>query len=136
MHKQRDPGQVWNYVTNASPPDDYSIAGRPFHTIVSRLDALMMVLKSCKQRECTHPWEILHPNGDVRSLADALSESYDAFYEAQPKVTFSSCQLGYIVEEEGPQHANIFESGGEAAPMSGLGKQQSFQYRGPWNIWV
>lgn len=95
----------------------------------------MMVLKSCKQRECTHPWEVLHPKGDVHSLSDALSESYDAFYEDQPKVTFSSCQLGYIVGEEGPQDVNVYESGSKTLPP-GLHKQQSFQYKGPWNVWV
>lgn len=94
----------------------------------------MMVLKSCKRRGCTHPWETLHPRGDVHSLADALAESYDSFYEEQPKVSFSSCELGYIVEAEGPQHANSFSDA--AKPVPGLRKQPSFQYRGPWSAWV
>lgn len=112
----------------------------------------MMVLKSCKARQCTHPWEVLHPEGNVRSLTDALSEEFDSFYKNQPKVSFNSCQLGYLTAEEGPQAVNVFEGYGHehggknkgkpkpkpktAGSGPGLRVQGSFQYRGPYSMWT
>lgn len=81
--------------------------------MVDRLDALMMVLKSCKQRSCTHPWESLHPSGNVSNLLDALSSAYDDFYREKVKVSFARCEGGYIVESEGPQDFHAFETTGE-----------------------
>ncbi|KAJ5606005.1 hypothetical protein N7510_008786 [Penicillium lagena] len=62
-----------------------------------------MVLKSCVGIECTHPWLQIHPQGEVETLNNALNPKYDRFYESQPKVAFSACKLGYLIEHEGPQ---------------------------------
>ena len=71
--------------------------------LVDRLDALLMVLKTCKGRQCTHPWESLFPNEDVRSLLDTLDPSFDGFFEKRvEKVKFEKCEKGYIAESEGP----------------------------------
>lgn len=37
----------------------------PRSVLLNRLDALLLVLKSCTGRLCTNPWETLHPIGDV-----------------------------------------------------------------------
>ncbi|KAF4501999.1 arylsulfatase [Fusarium agapanthi] len=50
-------------------------------SIVSRLDALLMVMKSYKGETCIKPWKVLHPDGDVNSLKDALSNNYNSFYQ-------------------------------------------------------
>lgn len=71
--------------------------------LVARLDGLMMVMKSCKGSTCRRPWEVLHPQGDVRTLDEALDARFDAFYMAQPRVSFSQCEPGYIPAAEGPQ---------------------------------
>lgn len=84
---------------------DQNVCGGSLKQVTERLDALMMVLKSCVGDECTHPWLQLHPEGNVRTLQDALDSRYDSFYAAQPKVSFSACKLGYLVEYEGPQTA-------------------------------
>jgi hypothetical protein len=39
----------------------------------------------------------------VAGLVDALSPKFDSFYAKLPKVRFDKCELGYIVESEGPQ---------------------------------
>ncbi|KAF2214407.1 hypothetical protein CERZMDRAFT_37524 [Cercospora zeae-maydis SCOH1-5] len=99
-----------------SPEQDYqsdiSISHqRPTYSIarlIDRLDALIMVLKSCKGRSCTHPWEVLHPRYDVRSLKDAMRDTFNVFYAEQQKVKFDRCEKGYISESEGPTY------GGEA----------------------
>lgn len=78
---------------------------------MSRLDALMMVLKSCEGDQCRYPWLQLHPKGEVNSLAQALVTGFDTFYMDQPKVTFSACEIGYIVASEGVQKFNVYGGG-------------------------
>lgn len=82
-------------------------ANIPVSRLVYRLDALLMVLKTCKGRQCTHPWETLFPDGQVGGLVDALNESFDAFFEFQvSKVRYEKCEKGYIPESEGPMWSN------------------------------
>lgn len=126
-----------NYFTHTGSLDTYQVADRPFAEVVSRLDALMMVLKSCKTEDCRSPWRVLHPQGDVHSLVDALSPHLDDFYRQQPKVAFTSCELGYIKEAEGPQNANRYGAQGEGAALFGPSvPQQTFHYRGRWSEWT
>ncbi|KAL8820049.1 MAG: hypothetical protein Q9223_001655 [Gallowayella weberi] len=81
-------------------------------SIVSRLDALLLVLKSCKGSNCVRPWHVLHPQGDVSSLKDALRPAFDYYYEsAQVKVEFSRCEQGQLLDAEGPQQALVFRNG-------------------------
>lgn len=79
------------------------ILGVSKEKLVSRLDSLLFVLKSCKAKTCTHPWEALHPQGNVASLQDALSARFDVFYATQTSVRFDRCEMGYILDAEGPQ---------------------------------
>lgn len=84
-----------------------------FPRLISRLDTLLVVLKTCKGRECTHPWEILHPDGDVKDLHDALAGKFDDFYEVQQeRVHFDKCEKGYIAESERPNGPKILGRGG------------------------
>lgn len=81
----------------------------PLVTLLPRLDALLMVLKSCKGRTCTHPWSVVHPAGDVTSLGEALREEFDDFYQTQQnKVVFDKCEKGYFPESEGPMSVRPF----------------------------
>lgn len=36
-------------------------------------------------------------------LRDALSDKYDSFYHTPVKVAYDRCELGYILDAEGPQ---------------------------------
>jgi hypothetical protein len=69
--------------------------------VMKRLDALMLVAKTCKGKSCRKPWEELHPDGSVQSLNDAMDEKYLGYYEGLPKVGFEGCGLGYIEALEG-----------------------------------
>lgn len=69
--------------------------------LVSRLDTLLLLLKTCKMDECRVPWKIVHPHGDVRNLREALDPSFDHFYQTRPKVQYERCEKGYIPESEG-----------------------------------
>lgn len=82
------------------------ILHRPILEVQSRLDALLMVLKSCKARSCTHPWGEIHPGGEVQSLKEALNPEFDSFYATQPKIKFEECVSGYILGAEGPTNVN------------------------------
>jgi hypothetical protein len=77
--------------------------------LVNRLDALLMVLKSCKGVTCTKPWEALHPDGSVQTLEDAMDEEFDSFYEAQPKIDLLVCPPVPVYSPllEGPQQWNV-----------------------------
>lgn len=100
--EQTDPGQMENLLH----PDSRiaTLLGFPIDKVVSRLDSLLLVTKSCKGSVCAHPWQALHPQGNVERLRDALSPRFDLFYEQQQvKVEYSRCELGYLVDAEGPQ---------------------------------
>ncbi|OAL18221.1 hypothetical protein AYO22_10799 [Fonsecaea multimorphosa] len=69
--------------------------------LISRLDALLLVLKTCKMDECRFPWSALHPAGGVHSLRDALDSRFDEFYRTRPKVQYERCERGYFPASEG-----------------------------------
>ncbi|KAL1857440.1 hypothetical protein Daus18300_010413 [Diaporthe australafricana] len=100
---QMDPGQLNNLYLTKDDDEDTKILGTRLSLIISRLDALMMVLKSCKGGTCIEPWKVLHPQEDVHSLSDALQVRFDSFYRNQAKVAYNRCELGYIIDAEGPQ---------------------------------
>ncbi|PYH98424.1 Arylsulphatase [Aspergillus ellipticus CBS 707.79] len=106
-----DPYQLRNLYPDVESRDSaIRIEGYAAADVVSRLDALLMVLKSCTGVTCVRPWETLHPAGDVTSLQDALEGRFDAFYSDQVRVEYGWCELGYIVEAEGPQGPRIYSA--------------------------
>ncbi|KAF1953000.1 Arylsulphatase [Byssothecium circinans] len=107
-----DPGQLNNLARTPANQTQNQILNHPIPKVQTRLDALLLVLKSCKASTCTDPWSVLHPQGDVTGLEQALDARYDAFYEAQPKVAYSKCELGQILGSEGPLVGNVYEEGG------------------------
>ncbi|KAI4601673.1 hypothetical protein KJ359_011804 [Pestalotiopsis sp. 9143b] len=102
-----DPFQTRNMAAEGST-SGYHIAERPMSEILSRLNALVMVLKTCKDQACTRPWEVLHPDGSVRSLSQALQKLFDSFYDDQPQMWFSDCPLGYFAGVENQEPVGVF----------------------------
>ncbi|SPN97772.1 related to arylsulfatase [Cephalotrichum gorgonifer] len=83
--------------------------GYPISKVLTRLNGLMMVLKSCKGQDCIYPWSVTHPEGDVRTIRDAMDPRFDQFYEEEmPVVVFDKCVRGYFTELEGPQVPAVF----------------------------
>ncbi|KIV95821.1 hypothetical protein PV10_03427 [Exophiala mesophila] len=101
-----DPYQTKNMYYGSGKISGYSI-----EQVTSRLDALLMVTKSCKGEDCTNPWRVLHPCGRVHNLAQALAPELDLFYASQPKISFTKCELGYIIDSEGPMEVLPFHIG-------------------------
>lgn len=85
--------------TNSAPEyDDPAFLAR----LQARLGTLLMVLKTCKGKTCSDPWSVLHTDGSVKSLKDAMDTAYDCFYKMQKRIEFTGCAHGYIRELEGP----------------------------------
>ncbi|KAJ5731912.1 hypothetical protein N7493_003393 [Penicillium malachiteum] len=115
-----DPYQLHNLYPSSLRSEEIEpqLLGRGISHTIKRLDALLLVLKSCKGSTCIKPWETLQPGQSIHTLGEALNERYDLAYSQQPEVSFNWCDTGYIIEAEGAQ-----------APLT-------TRYGVPWDIWV
>lgn len=97
-HKQKDDGDENRKNTSITVAQKKY----PVDVVQARLDALVQVLRTCNGTTCIDPWKKLHPDGDVKSLSDALSSRFNDFYEnEQVKMKFVECKLGYLTANEG-----------------------------------
>lgn len=77
--------------------------------LVNRLDALLIVLKSCRAETCRDPWRVLHPTDrSVKTLQDALDEKYDLHYTQFKTVQYEECIGYYDAANELPQIGQHF----------------------------
>lgn len=84
-------------TTNAYHMGMDTLLGRPVWRVIHRLDALVLVQKTCAGDSCRQPWNQLHPDGNVQDLAAALHTKYDRFYENSynvAKVGWQQCYKG------------------------------------------
>lgn len=121
-----------NIAADIHTHSDYQIAGRPLDQILPRLDALMMVLKTCKDKVCSFPWRTLHPDGHVLDLKDALNKKFDSFYASQPKMSFTSCSDAYYAELENQEPVKPWKQPDESG--QGLLRQEEFNYAMHWHL--
>lgn len=98
-------GETELYDTVADPyelspiaPGSSDDAGR----LATRLNGLMLLLKTCIGDSCRAPWTVLHPDGSVRSLAEALDPRHDAYYSSLPSVRYEACTAQYNLANEAP----------------------------------
>jgi N-acetylglucosamine-6-sulfatase len=97
-------------MNNLIGQDEARCNGWDVPRLTARLNGLTMSLKSCKGRQCSHPWESLHPDGDVNSLESAMHPQFDHFYQVeQYDVSFDHCSFGYIEDYERPLRPLPFE---------------------------
>ncbi|KAI8073302.1 alkaline-phosphatase-like protein [Gongronella butleri] len=93
-----DPYELHNDYENLDPQ------------LASRLDALLLVLKSCRAGTCRDPWSALHPNEfNVQSLSDALDAKFDGHYEQFRSVSFNECLLYQDESNEQPIFGEHFK---------------------------
>lgn len=65
--------------------------------LLDRLNAMLLVQKSCSTNVCQNPWTVLMANSTlpaVSTLKDALNPVYDEHFAAFPKVNIAKC-LGF-----------------------------------------
>ncbi|RYP13467.1 hypothetical protein DL765_006880 [Monosporascus sp. GIB2] len=118
-----DPGQMVNLYETSSRGNS-SIYGWEAQRLISRLDALLLTLKTCKGASCRRPWSTLHPIGDVLSLEQAMDPKFDEFYaEGQNKVSFSACVGGFITDYEGVMESKPFSEEYYGDPPGGKAKE-------------
>jgi N-acetylglucosamine-6-sulfatase len=73
-----------------------------------------MLTKFCKGKVCIKPWPMIHPNGDVQPLKQALNPEFDHLYALQPKIKFDYCALGYFPNLESSQDMLPYIDGGHS----------------------
>lgn len=83
--------------------------------LLHRLDALTLVLKTCKGETCVHPYSAMFPDGKMTTLNEAMNKKYDDFFKNLPKVRFDHCMLGYQSRLEKPEweDAWAYKKGGK-----------------------
>lgn len=70
--------------------------------IASRMDALLLYLKTCKGVGCRTAWDHLFPYGEATTLKEALDPKFDKYFDRLPKVQLQGCDNGYRLEQEFP----------------------------------
>lgn len=100
-----------NTLGRLAPFDTLSKAGNrllddPTVHLLHRLDALMLVLKTCKGATCADPYSKLlppHPNHKLSGFTQLLRPDLDNYFSRLPKVSFKACGLGYHRALEQPE---------------------------------
>ncbi|KAF2741563.1 sulfatase [Polyplosphaeria fusca] len=92
---------------NAFHAGTTEIAGYATARLLPRLDALLLVLKSCKAESCVQPWRELHGDGGVGNLREAMGAEWDGMYEGlynSSRVGFTRCYKDGTIDlaAEGP----------------------------------
>lgn len=72
--------------------------------VVNRLNALLMVTKSCEQDRCRDPWAQLVPDNTttLTSLVNALDSAYDTYFADFETVQFDTCMQYQYAPNETP----------------------------------
>ncbi|KAF4915942.1 Arylsulfatase [Colletotrichum viniferum] len=72
--------------------------------LLTRLNAILLVTKSCTQGTCREPWTVLQPpnSSQITTLTQALSCDHDAFFASILQVHFNECMQYQYIPNEGP----------------------------------
>ncbi|ORY86729.1 putative arylsulfatase precursor [Leucosporidium creatinivorum] len=95
------------YDLNADPDQMINLAETAVRSeslikLQHRLDALLLVLKTCVGEVCRNPWKTVFPDGSVSSLNAGLEKRFDGYFADLPKVKYSYCDIGYHRRLEAP----------------------------------
>jgi hypothetical protein len=127
-----------NKLSNAFGRGMNTLLGRPTERLLHRLDALVLVQKTCIAEICREPWQQLHP--EIKTLTDALQEKYDDFFARsyqEAKVGWKECYNGlhkfnsstlYSLDNEQPVWLN--------ATVRAMVRRSTAVVMTPRSIWV
>ena len=89
------PNCVFVFVNTSHPPPPplhthtrYDTSDKNTMRLVNRLDALVTVMAYCRGVTCRYPWAVLHPDGSVMSIKDAMNKNFDSLYASYQKFAF------------------------------------------------
>ncbi|ODQ63110.1 alkaline phosphatase-like protein [Nadsonia fulvescens var. elongata DSM 6958] len=90
---------------SSSLPDNFST-----NQIITSPNALLLLLRDCKNDQCRHPWRHIHSSDgsflEFNEIIDALDSKYDDFYASIEQVSFASCPNGHVLSKHGSQWRN------------------------------
>lgn len=104
------------YNTAADPYEINNLAGSDdphlLH-VMDRLNAILLVTKSCEQQSCRQPWKLLSPpdGSAIPSFKAAMATKHDAFFAGLPRVQFAECMAYQYVPNEAPYYPAGAEKG-------------------------
>jgi hypothetical protein len=91
----------------ADAADGASLVPHKLQRVLHRLDALLLVLKTCTGTACTQPYAALFPHltagSEIYRFAQITHPRFDAYFAALPKVRFDKCVLGFQSRLEKPE---------------------------------
>ncbi|RSL54646.1 hypothetical protein CEP53_007378 [Fusarium sp. AF-6] len=93
-----DPYELTNLADSTDPH---------IQRVKSRLNALLLVTKSCAEASCRDPWSVIQPprqrrGKKVKTLDDAMDPAFDDFYSSFPLVNIEECLTYQLAKNEGP----------------------------------
>ena len=95
----------------------------PYHKrAFTRLNAILMVTKSCEKGSCRDPWSVFDLPGrreKLKDFEDAMNPKYDTFFDKFPRVAFGECMGYQYAPNEGPFYPPLPEGGD-----GGLGRDE------------
>lgn len=99
------------YNTTADPFELHNLANSTdpaVQRVKSRLNAMLLLTKSCTEDSCRDPWAYLQPNGTApgttrfSTLKEALDPQYDAWFGSFPSVHWNECLQIQLPSNEVP----------------------------------
>lgn len=101
LNQQDDPYEIHNLM--AHPNEETK-------RLVDRLNAMLLVTKSCAMDTCRDPWQILQAEYgrmnstemSITSLAQAMDPTYDSFFASLPVVRIEECLMFQEAGNEAP----------------------------------
>uniref|UniRef100_A0A0W0EVU3 Putative arylsulfatase n=1 Tax=Moniliophthora roreri TaxID=221103 RepID=A0A0W0EVU3_MONRR len=98
-----DSYQLTNLASNDDSTISFQFASPDYTRLASRLDALLVVLKTCVGDTCRNPWGAIFPAGEASGLIESLDTQYDTYFDSLPKFGYRLCQFGYFEEDAAGQ---------------------------------
>ncbi|KAH8666238.1 arylsulfatase [Ilyonectria robusta] len=105
---KNDPWEIKNLARGAIKPE--------YRRLLDRLNAILLVTKSCQGNSCRDPWSVLQPPNassakPIGSLTTAMNPKYDKFFSSLPKVHFNECMKYQSEDNEKPFYPPGAENG-------------------------
>ncbi|KAK7953246.1 arylsulfatase [Apiospora saccharicola] len=101
-------GEMELYDTAADPFELTNLVNDTQHqAALNRLNALLLVTKSCAEGTCRDPWAVFTPSNTtdgekLTTMKQAMDPKYDAYFASFPRVHFASCMQYQDIANEQP----------------------------------